>query len=344
MNRKKSLSGTASRLISQARWGFQVAPLALSAALALQLIAPGLQMQMLAPGLQMVAPAYAQFNNRYKNLPPAGFGNRPQVPQANAPQLQGATMGGRAKPQNFGSRGTRAQSGPAGVYPEFRSPHGVIRWIPDQMPLKVWVSDGRAIDALMNPQLGAPYANVDMVGTWPDLAAQLFKEGKANALPVAEGFRPEHKQATIDGINFWKPFEKEKLFTYELTDDPMEASIHVFYVHHFVNKLGLALFANDIRGYTSKRSFSYKAIMQGKNADFKPVVIVLRTTDKYGRPMDAASMKAAAGHEFGHALGIEDHSKNPADLMSVYYGKGRLSNNDAATIRYLYKLTPDLIP
>lgn len=336
MNRNKPPGATVSRLLSQSRPGFRVYPLVLTAALALQL---------LAPWLFSTSQAHAQFNNKYKNLPPAGFGSRPQIPQANAPMLQGTSMGGRARPQSNGSRGTRAQTGgPAGVYPEFRSPHGVIRWIPDQMPLKVWVSDGKAIDALMNPQLGAPYANVDAVGTWPDLAAQLFKEGKANALPVAEGFRPEHKQATLDGINFWKPFEKEKLFSYEFTDDPMEASIHVFFVHHFVNKLGLALFASDIRGYTSKRSFSYKAIMQGKNADFKPVVIVLRTTDKYGRPMDVASMRAAAGHEFGHALGIEDHSKNPADLMSIYYGKGRLSNNDAATIRYLYKLTPDLIP
>jgi hypothetical protein len=31
-------------------------------------------------------------------------------------------------------------------------------------------------------------------------------------------------------------------------------------------------------------------------------------------------------------------------LMSVYYGHGAISTNDAATIRYLYHLQPDLIP
>ncbi|MGC8054832.1 matrixin family metalloprotease, partial [Salmonella enterica] len=48
-------------------------------------------------------------------------------------------------------------------------------------------------------------------------------------------------------------------------------------------------------------------------------------------------MRASAGHEFGHALGIDQHSTNPYDLMSVYYGRGVVSNNDAATIRYIYK-------
>jgi predicted Zn-dependent protease len=55
-------------------------------------------------------------------------------------------------------------------------------------------------------------------------------------------------------------------------------------------------------------------------------------------------MRASAAHEFGHALGIEGHSTNPNDLMSIYYGHGVVSANDAATIRYLYHLTPDLIP
>ena len=82
------------------------------------------------------------------------------------------------------------------------------------------------------------------------VASILENPGKLKALPKTQGFLPQHRQAALEGINFWKAFEKEGLFSFELTDNPMEADIHVFWVNHFVNRLGLALFSNDIRGYT----------------------------------------------------------------------------------------------
>ncbi len=288
----------------------------------------------------------AQFKSRYANLPSAtGFGSSIQQRNyATQPQTRTAPQQQRGGKSGGSNKSSQLPVG-RGVYPEFRSQFGVIHWISDQMPLKVWVSNGEAIDSILDPQLGAPYVNVDSVSTWPDLVADIVvNRDKLAGLPAGQGYLPEHRQATIEGINYWKPFEHEGLFSYQLTDDPSEADIHVFFVHHFVNKLGLALFANDIRGYTAKRSFPYRAILEGKKADFKPVVIILRTTEKDGQPMPLAKMRAAAGHEFGHALGIEGHSTNPGDLMSLYYGNGRLSPSDIATIRYLYKIAPDLIP
>jgi len=291
--------------------------------------------------MTVTLPGLAQFKNRYSNLPPVtGFGSAGQQPRAQ-PQQQytrpQATGRGGAKPQ--------AMATGTGVYPEFKSPHGVIRWVPDQMPLRVWVSNGLAIDSILNPQLGAPYTNVDQVNLWPEFVGNVLQNpAQLQGLPQAEGYVPEHRAAAIEGINFWKRFEKEGLLSYELTEDPIEADIHVFFVNHFVNKLGLGLFASDIRGYTSKNCFPYQAILQGKQAAFKPVVVLLRCTDKGGQPMPLAKMRAAAGHEMGHALGIDGHSKNPGDLMSVYYGNGVLSASDINTMRYLYKCTPDLIP
>jgi hypothetical protein len=233
----------------------------------------------------------------------------------------------------------------ATVYPQFRSSSGVIHWVSDQMPLKVYVSPGTSLDSFIDERLGAPSTNVDNIATWPDLVANVAENtDQLNNLPKADGFVPEHYDAAIQGISLWKAFEREGLFSFQFTNDPADADIYVFWTKHFVNKLGLALFENDIRGYTAKRSFSYCLIQQGKHADFRPVVTLLRTTDSSGNPMPISKMKAAAAHEFGHALGIEGHSTNPNDLMSVYYGHGVISGNDAATIRYLYHLTPDLIP
>ena len=230
------------------------------------------------------------------------------------------------------------------VYPQFKSPVGTIHWIKEQMPLKVYVSHGLTLDSVMDPHLGAPIANIDNLPAWPKLVAALIERpDKFKELKPAQGFLDGHYQAACEGVLAWKMFEPQ-LFSFQLTNDPEEADIYLFFTHHFVTKLGMALFANDIRGYTSKTNFPYKAIMNGARANFLPVVCVLRTTDNQGQPMPLGKMKAAASHEFGHALGIEGHSTNNIDLMSVYYGRGAISPNDADTIRYLYHLTPDLIP
>lgn len=248
------------------------------------------------------------------------------------------------------SQGYRTQARPAArpgggvVYPEFRSNYGTIRWISDQMPIKVYIAPGLTLDTIIDPQLGAPMTNVDGRDRWPDLVADVISNPQQfQSLQVAQGYVPDHFQAAVQGINSWKAFERDGI-KFQIVDDPSEADIHVFWTNHFVNKLGLGLFQNDIRGYTAKRSFPYKAIMSGKQAQFKPVVTLLRTTEGNGVTMPFVKMKASAAHEFGHALGIEGHSPYPTDLMSVYYGKGAISTNDAATIRYLYRCTPDLIP
>jgi len=235
-------------------------------------------------------------------------------------------------------------STPGGVYPQFRSSFGTIRWLSEQMPVKVYVSPGLCLDGMIDP-MGAPVTNVDNRDHWPDVVAGVLENPEQfRNLPIAKGYSPQHSRATVQGINSWKSFEKEGLLSYKLIDDPAEADIYVFWTDHFTDKLGMGLFQNDIRGYTAKRSFPYAAIKAGKTAAFKPVVILLRTTDSAGNPMTLERMKASSAHEFGHALGIEGHSNNANDLMSIYYGHGVVSAGDAATLRYLYHQTPDLIP
>jgi predicted Zn-dependent protease len=217
------------------------------------------------------------------------------------------------------------------------------------MPLKVYIAPGTSLDSLINPEFGVPYTSVENRDHWPDLVAGVVQNpAQLNSLQPAQGYVQEHFQAARQGIQSWAGVSGGK-YSFEFTDDPSDADIYVFWTNHFVNKLGLALFENDIRGYTAKRSFPYQAVMAaiaaGKQITFfKPVVTLLRTVDGAGNPMPIGKMQASAAHEFGHALGIEDHSQNPGDLMSVYYGHGVISANDAATIRALYSMQPDYIP
>lgn len=261
-----------------------------------------------------------------------------------------ALLAAAVSAQHSHSRGTPArQPAAGGVYPQFRAPGGqVVHWLGEQMPLKIYVSPGTSLDSLIDPALGAPYTNVDSKEHWPDLVAGVVQNSaQLQALPKAEGFTQDQYQAALQGINSWKNVGGG-VFSFQFTDDPGDADIYVFWTNKFVNKMGLALFENDIRGYTDtyslKLSEVQQVVAQGKSPPFKPVVTLLRTTEGSGNPMPFGKMKASAAHEFGHALGIQGHSANPTDLMSVYYGHGAISPNDAATIRYLYHLTPDFIP
>ncbi len=272
----------------------------------------------------------AQFKSRYANLPAVGgFGRGAANPTPVASQ----------------NRQAPAPSLARGVYPEFKTRAGqTVRWLQEQMPLQVWVSNGLAVDTIADPASKVPYVNVDQTGTWPDFIAYLIEHKKLGALPQAQGFLPAHRQAALEGFNQWKRFEKEGIFSFEYTNDPESADVHVFFTHHFVGKSGMALFAKDYKGLTSKRSFYRKDIDAGKEIPFKPVVVLLKTTDITDKVLTLPAMRAAAAHEFGHVLGIEEHSRSPGDLMSLYYGNGSISPRDADTIRYLYKLKPDLVP
>lgn len=252
------------------------------------------------------------------------------------------------KKKTTAKRSTTGGAAGGQVYQQFRWKDGrSARWISEQMPIKVYVAPGLTLDGFVDQQLGASVMNVDNTAGWPDLVKSVAANPEQMSnLPPANGFEQSHMQACLDGINQWKRFEKEGLFSYELTQDPGEADILVFWTHHFVNKLGLATFANDIRGYTAQYPLPLKPCLENPEAasrSMKPVVIYLRCSEQNNLPMPYEKLKASAAHEFGHALGILQHSNNPGDLMSVFYGRGTVSTNDAATIRHLYRINPDLL-
>jgi predicted Zn-dependent protease len=253
----------------------------------------------------------------------------------------------------------KAPAASAGApYPQCRmAGTKIVHWLAQEMPLRVYIAHGTCLDdAGIDPAYGGPLSNTDNTAGWPDLVYKLVKSPEGlNNLRVAEGYTEQMWQAAAQGINQWKRFEKEGLYSFELTEDPQEANVFFFWTNHFVGKNGMALFANDIRGYTAKHLLPYAQVAGALNAgntdlierSLRPVVVQLRTTDSGGInriAMPLEKMVPAAAHEMGHVLGIDGHSTNSQDLMSVYYGHGQISANDAATIRYIYRLAPDYLP
>ena len=251
-----------------------------------------------------------------------------------------------------------AGAGAGAPYPQCRYANSkIVRWISQEMPLRVYIAHGTSLDdAGADPSTGAPLNNSDNTAGWPDLVYSLIKSPDGlSKLHVADGYSEPMWQAVAQGVNQWKRFQNDGLLSFELTDDPQDANVYIFWTNHFVGKTGMALFSNDIRGYTAKHLLPYatviNALNSGNNAlvenSLRPVVVQLATTENIAAapvPISLTKLQASAAHEMGHVLGIDGHSLNRGDLMSVYYGNGQISPNDAATIRYIYHNNPDLIP
>ena len=245
------------------------------------------------------------------------------------------------------------------IYPQFRSPFGVVRWVPEQMPLKVYITHGLSIMDWRNNELpemvndfGGPVASMDTLNQWPKLVKELVINERFGKLRQADGYNEDMWRAAAQGIGQWKAFEKEGLFRFDLTENPDEANVFIFWAPHFTNKMGMGITQNDTKGCTSKDIFPYKVIQQvlsgqiaPERVDFKPVVVQLVTCERpFGPPIPLGKLVSASAHEMGHVLGIDGHSLNPVDLMCLNYGRGVVSPNDAATIRFLYRSRPDLVP
>jgi hypothetical protein len=263
-----------------------------------------------------------------------------------------------APPATAKSAGGGATSGGA-IYAQCLYQGKVSRWIPQQMPFKVWVSHGLTMDQIIDPATGAPVTSKDNTAHWGDAVIQVLQSGQLDKLPRSEGYTEDQYVAACRGILAWKSLEKEGLLSYDLTDSPDEADVYVFWTPRFVNKLGLALFENDIRGETSRWLLPAQAVisaMQKNDLDLirrsrKPVVILLRTTLADGTPMPPIRMQENATHEMGHCLGYDGHSPNAIDIMSASYGGPRAlsgpagpSVNDLATLRWLYHKPAEMIP
>lgn len=205
---------------------------------------------------------------------------------------------------------------------------GLVRWEQKKMPLLIWISPGIKLP-------DCPFEEIP--ATRVDTVYELLQQPESFAgLETAPGWTPDTNYLVAAGIEQWREFETEGLFSFGFTDDPRRAHVLVFFTDAFRESASPG--GISVGGITAAQIYPREQAQQINIAQ-KPVVIELSTMIN----STENKMRGAAAHEFGHALGIKAHSPYREDLMYVDRIVEELSPADKATIRYLYRQAPRFV-
>lgn len=203
---------------------------------------------------------------------------------------------------------------------------GLCRWESRKMPLKIWISPG-----LQLPEMGF----TELQKVRPDQVFEMLQQpGDPFAgLSQAREWTEDTNYQVAAGIEQWREFEREGLFSFGFTTDPRQAQIMVFFVDSFKDSTSPG--GIMVGGNTCAQLYTYEQA-QRINIAQKPVIIEMSTLVN----REPQKMIAASAHEFGHALGIKAHSPYRDDIMHENRVVDALSPADKATIRRLYRSKP----
>ena len=203
---------------------------------------------------------------------------------------------------------------------------GLCRWESRKMPLKIWISPG-----LQLPEMGF----TELQKVRPDQVFEMLQQpGDPFAgLSQAREWTEDTNYQVAAGIEQWREFEREGIFSFGFTTDPRQAQIMVFFVDSFKDSTSPG--GIMVGGNTCAQLYTYEQA-QSINIAQKPVIIEMSTLVN----REPQKMIAASAHEFGHALGIKAHSPYRDDIMHENRVVNSLSPADKATIRRLYRSKP----
>lgn len=266
-----------------------------------------------------------------------------------SPQL--ALAQGRALPRaNFNNHfGSGAQPGPAGgvslqdgayraknsgaqVYNpgEPKLGHKLVHWEGRFMPLKVWISPGKKLieEPIQTINAQRPQEVYNMLNSDRNAIA---------GLQQCASWTPDMMQAAIQGIEQWREFQNEGLFSFQFVEDPTQANILLFWADRLTGDEsagGVSTGGNTVAILYDANQVHQAEAQHGKPVHGTPVIIEVVAIPEFEK------LQARIAHEFGHALGIKEHSPYNDDLMCVNGIAKYVSASDKATIRWLYKQPP----
>lgn len=195
-------------------------------------------------------------------------------------------------------------------------------WSRRQMPLKIYISNGLALpDAYRGKNLSVQQLS--------DLQDWLRKPGAVQSLKQCPGYQSGFATQVKSGLGEWNWAMQERIITFQFVNNPLDANILVFWSPGF-----------------PQPSQAGQTLYMVRNTESRPVIIELRTDfSPYSSAVAGQSIRNAAAHEFGHAIGIQCHSPSGKDLMSnwQYWSEGssyHITENDKETLRALYSVTP----
>lgn len=259
-------------------------------------------------------PASAQ----QKHLPKAGF----------------STYSGQMAPSSSGLSLTPGLNRTAANQSQIYNPGepslnmSLCRWDTRRMPLLIWISPGLKLPVV-------PFNLLQQ--TRVDTVAELLRaQDSWKNLEPCPGWTPDMNMTVANGIEQWREFEQEGLFSMAFVDDPKQANILIFFADYFEGAAGPG--GTNVNGNTCAKVYPAEKVMELERQSIPlprtPVVIELKTNT------DSMRLQAESAHEFGHALGIKAHSPYREDIMYENRISNFLSPADKATVRYLYKTKP----
>ncbi len=206
---------------------------------------------------------------------------------------------------------------------------GLRRWEKGKSPIKVWVSEGL--------QLPRGFVGPELDTTKCKTLYSLFERpGFFSQLETVVHYVPQYREMVKNGINDWGWVAGEGIVSFEFVEDPTKADVLYFWCP--VSGAGSV----GRTYYPWSRTSNARCIVH----------IETEYLRKWGSRVPTELRKTSA-HEFGHVLGLHQHSTNVDDLMSghgktvtyremkSYSSNTAVTKNDYATLRALYELPAD---